>query len=137
MAVTVFSPLAELINLSDNSLYTYRSLGIFQDSATYKYSTMGVISMCIIGAAIALITIFFYKKRKVQLKLCYTNIIAILLFYGAFFSYYYAAKNSMNIEFSSLNFGIILPIVALIFNILATSKIKADEKLIRSLDRIR
>ena len=37
----------------------------------------------------------------------------------------------------NLQFGIILPVVALIFDLLAISRIKRDEKLVKSLDRIR
>lgn len=136
MAVTVCSPLAVLQH--PDGIYLLKSIGvIYLESFETEYPTWGIVSIAALSALLAFISIFLFKKRKLQMKLCNINTILIMLFYITFGTYLYTGMNALGVEFLSIKYGIILPLIALIFNILATIKIKADEKLVRSLDRIR
>lgn len=89
--------------------------------------------------------IFLYNNRKLQIKICNFNLLiiagAIVLEY--FFSEKYlfnitemlgVAKSEIEISYG---IGTILPLFALVFNLLASRAIKKDEALVRSADRIR
>lgn len=82
---------------------------------------------------IAIIAIFLYKNRKNQSLLVLINIILSILFIGfEVFGAYTHQKD--NFHFS---IGFILPVFVLIFNVLAYTAIKSDEKLVKSMDRLR
>jgi len=101
------------------------------------YFTFPLIAFVLIIGLLSLITIFMYKKRRVQLKLIQISILlSIILIVGVFFGYPEAIKGQINTE---ANFGIssYLTLVALVFLVLANRGIKRDEKLIRSSDRLR
>ncbi len=136
MAVVVCSPLAILTGASD-STYLFESLGILKDSTALVYPSWGIAVCAVISAFISFVTIFLFKKRKVQIKMCYVSLIFILLFYAAFAFYLYTAQPVLGVVFSKVGYGLALPAVALILMILALSKIKADERLVQSLNRIR
>jgi len=80
---------------------------------------------------LALINIFLYKTRIIQLRLC---IVAILLDLLLVFLYFRALSNFTRGEYAITAAAHLLIIVSLI---LAASGINRDEKLIRSSDRLR
>ncbi len=94
----------------------------------------------IIGTAIlAMVTIFMYKRRLRQIKFCFGIIGLILLIYGLYIYLYihYVSANT-NILLSIVSsITILFPLLALILDIMAIYKIRKDEKLVKSLDRIR
>lgn len=84
-----------------------------------------------------IITIFKFKKRKLQLKLCKFQLFLLLALYlTEAYSMYYIINNYDIISFSNL-FNSILLIVPFVLILLASKAIKSDEKLIRAADRIR
>ncbi|MFV0470109.1 MAG: DUF4293 domain-containing protein, partial [Dysgonomonas sp.] len=135
MSVTVFSP---LMVFSDSSGIVFLSeVAGITFKAVNQYPTWGVLIFAVLAAIFPFINIFLYKKRKLQIKLCNITTLLIVLFYITLGVYTFVAKGKLDFEFTSIQYGVILPLVALIFNFLAQRKIKADEKLVRSLDRIR
>ncbi|HVI45498.1 MAG TPA: DUF4293 domain-containing protein [Chitinophaga sp.] len=91
---------------------------------------------------IALICIFLYKKRKVQFRFTIFNI----LFTVAALAYqYYIVQETANrlagggVSITSASYlpAAFLPILIIIFLFLAARGIYKDEKLIKSLDRLR
>ncbi len=93
----------------------------------------------LILAALPLYTIFQYKKRNVQIRVIYVNIIVLLLF-GVWL--YISASDTLgevNHQLSANNIGVglfLIPI-AVILLLMARHGIRKDEKLIRSADRLR
>ncbi len=87
-------------------------------------------------ALISAITIFFYKKRSLQISLCIGIFILLVLSYVAFYFLIWQ-PNKEYLNGLSYSYAIILPLVALILDILAILGVKKDEKLVRSLDRLR
>lgn len=94
------------------------------------------------SVVLSLLTIFLYKKRKNQISLTYLNILVCL---GLEFWIYEMIEHKktalMTIDAASATgnywIGAFLPIIAIIFLFLALKGIKKDEKLIKSLDRLR
>jgi len=88
---------------------------------------------------LAAMAIAAYRNRNRQIQV--TNIammLNILFVLAVFFIYVPLIKRRVNIEpdFAS-SIGMYLPIVSLLFLILANRAIKRDEKLVRSADRLR
>jgi hypothetical protein len=89
-----------------------------------------------IVAALALVSIFLFKARKLQIKFGYI-ILSLLVLACVLF----AVNSEFSFGFaffsSCTNYIFFVPLVAGIFDYLAIRGIKKDEKLIRSLDRLR
>lgn len=89
----------------------------------------------VIVASLTLIDIFLYNKRKLQIGICIANIVLCLAWYGY---YAFMALGGLKALGSfSMSFAACLPFVAIVLFILARNGIKADENLLKSMDRIR
>lgn len=85
---------------------------------------------------LSFINIFLYKKRKVQIKVCYIIMVLIfVMFFCIFYDSCFLYKHS--ITDYKLTVASVFPIVMIILDILAILGIRKDEKLVNSLDRIR
>ncbi|HEY8397895.1 MAG TPA: DUF4293 domain-containing protein [Flavihumibacter sp.] len=88
-------------------------------------------------AAMSLVAIFLYKNRPTQFKLA---VIGLLLSAAVVALQVYsveAFKKSINMVQGTYQWGGLLPIAMIIFLFLAAKGIRKDEKLIKSLDRLR
>ena len=91
-----------------------------------------------LGAGLSLISIFLFKNRKIQLKLGYLTIVmAILLPVVAFLLFTNESKNIDSTIQVHDQFGIYVPVAAIIFSALANYYIRKDDKLVKSMDRLR
>lgn len=82
-------------------------------------------------------TIFLFKKMQRQLKLIQFALLLDLLLVGLILLYYADAfAQSTNAE-ADYQFGIFLPLIHIVFSLLAMRSIKKDFSLIRSADRLR
>lgn len=101
-------------------------------------TTYGVTILSAVGGLLAFITIFLYKNRKLQMRLCKIGLFVQALLVGAAFFYLDAAVKKIP-DVSEANYGIgtILPLISLILCFLADKAILKDDKLVRSVDRIR
>ena len=100
---------------------------------------MPLITIWAITLLLNFITIFLYKNRKMQMKLISITIILLFVFIAVVFFYYsplVEKKLSVATEFSKC-VGIYFPVISFLFLVLAFKRIKKDEKLVRSLDRLR
>ena len=98
-------------------------------------------SICFFSsAALAFITIFLFKNRKLQFVLNRLNILLNLVLLGIFVYILIKDMNTVSGKFVTIfekGFGMLLPILAIIFLVLANKAIKKDENLIKSVDRLR
>jgi len=96
-----------------------------------------LLSGATVSGCIGLITIFLFKKRKVQKRLIILN---ILLTIGVFVAQYYLIeiyKKDIGIIQGDWQMTAILPLFILVFHVFAYRGIAADEKLLSSADRMR
>lgn len=133
---TLFLPLAVL---QSGELFTFDATGISTMAAQPElvYPTWGLFALAIVISLLALLTVFLFKRRILQIRLCVFNAILMLGFYGLFAFFCWSLDREM--EISSLTPKIVLsfPLVSLILDYLAIRNIGADEALVRSLDRLR
>lgn len=87
--------------------------------------------LSVIAGALAVATIFLYKNRKLQLKLIYLGIFLTAVLITMYFLEMGNFTGGTIALWSIFYFGI------LIFYILAARGVLKDEKLIRSMDRLR
>lgn len=107
------------------------------DGATgaWSYASSGLFAFMLGTTLVAVVNIFGYNNRKVQMKECSRTIVMLLLWYAiyAFEAWYLTREGgAFGIEPAAC-----LPAVAIILQWLARRGIVHDEKLIRSVDRIR
>lgn len=86
---------------------------------------------------LAFVAIFLFKNRKSQKNLAWIGVLLALVLIGLEVWLVNDYKSSMNFMQSSWKFGAIMPILMLIFFFLAIQGINKDEKLIKSLERLR
>ena len=89
-------------------------------------------------AALGAYTIFIFHNRKIQALFCALNALLIVGWYVCFFV---VAQTVDNKSWGAVDFvpkwPAVMPAIALIFYLMARHAIVADEKLVRSMDRIR
>jgi hypothetical protein len=134
MLISVTLPLASFYFNTEEVLF--EAMGIYLNGELTD-STWGLFVIGLMSSIAALITIFLYKNRILQIRLSIFNIVLMIGFYLYFGFIMYKVYPVENLEFSKVGFGAIMPIVSIILTILAIRKIGADEALIRSLNRLR
>ena len=135
-------PLAQFF--AENGAYVFSVTGLknMVPGEPPAFNVMLFLPLVIFTAGIALLdlfTIFQYKKRGFQVKLTNIAVLAtIALIMGIFFLYIPMIEKKINIipDYRKA-FGIYLPLVALVFQVMANRAIKRDDKLVRSADRLR
>lgn len=114
--------------------------GVYSDisgTRTQTQAFMGTTIVTPIIAIVPLVIIFLYKNRKQQLAFCWS---AIAVIAGYTFWLSQEAKGVLgNTQIDTHNWGIglFVPSIAILLILLATRGIKADEKLVKSADRLR
>ena len=119
-----------------DSLYTVTGSGTFNSAGEKTGGDMKTLLLGLGISFLALVSIFVYKNRKQQMKLCR---IGALLTLAEIVFIVISYVNTKEIAQSEPNFGyviFILPISTLCF-LLAAKAIKKDEDLVKSVDRIR
>lgn len=91
----------------------------------------------VVGALLALTTLFLYKNRKLQIRLCLINALVVAILSSAAAGILFLEKSDMLLAEFKVGFGFALPLLALILDFLAVKAIKKDEKLVKAWDRIR
>ncbi len=94
-----------------------------------------VIGLLFGSIALALISIFNFKKRQLQFVINRLNIILNFLLLGVFV--YRALTLSGETLVSEKGIGVLLPIISIVFLVMANKAIKKDEDLVKSVDRLR
>lgn len=133
----LFLPLAVL--QSDGQLLKFDATGISTMTAQPEliYPTWGLFALTAVVALLALVTIFLFKKRILQIRLCVFNAVLMLGIYGMFAFLVWTFKGDLKNVQMTLKIALSFPVISLILDYLAIRNIGADEALVRSLDRLR
>lgn len=107
-------------------------------------STVEHISKNVIGSIFTLViffsvivTIFQFKKRSLQIKLCSLNVLLITAFLAFEYLSVESFKKIYETGIYKNELGGVFSLIALIFIFLAQRGIKKDDELVRSADRLR
>ncbi len=116
----------------------YETSAIFQDKAFNVMDHPGLMGLFGVAGLLAVVSIFLFKNRKLQMRLSIFAFIANLLavIFGVI---YFMQFGGTEVPSEKINDGIgmYMPIVALVMCLLAYRFINKDEKLVRSMDRLR
>ena len=94
-----------------------------------------VFGLIFVSIALAVISILSFKKRQLQFVLNRLNIISNFVLLGVFV--YRSLKVSGETLVSEKDIGVLLPIISIVFLVLANKALKKDEDLVKSVDRLR
>ena len=104
----------------------------------HHFDTWPLMVILLPTAALGSYTIFLYHNRKIQALFCLLNALLIVGWYVCFFVVgQMAGDRSWGAVSFRPHWPAVLPAIALILYLMARRAIRADEKLVRSLDRIR
>ena len=135
----ISSPLADLINKADNLIYlvNFKGVALVQPTGNIIESRIwGLIAISSVVPIISLITIFSFRNRIKQIRLSGINMIFMLGFYVLLFLYLWPACQRLHTDWN-LRYVIVIPLVNIILNYLSIRAIGKDQKLDKSLDRLR
>lgn len=144
-ALLFFTP---LVSFDAESNMRFAVLGMQNpiDALTLSKSyTWPLIALTVLMTVLPIYTILIYKKRKLQVKLCHLNMLLNIAFICMIFLYYTndIQKVIVSVDgcFGQLDvaylYGMLLPLVNLVLEILAVRGIKKDIELLKSVDRLR
>ena len=110
---------------------------IFNDAVYNLQDQVGLMVLFSLAGALAFLGIFLFRNRSLQMKM---SMSALLLNLGGLvFGIYYLAQHITEQGEKALQdaAGMYLPVAAILFTFLAYRFIKRDEKLVKSMDRLR
>ena len=134
MLVATVTPLATF--LYNGHPVVFEAMGMYQNG-NLENSTWGLFVIGAIGSVLALITVFLYKTRMLQIRISIFNIVVMIGFYLYFGFLLFQINPEAGLQYQNIGVGIIMPVIAIILTILAIRRIGADEILVRSLNRLR
>ena len=135
----IFSPLADLLNKVDNLNYLvdFKGISLIQTTGNIIESRIWALtSVSMVVPILALIAIFSFKNRVKQIRLTVINMFFILCFYIFLVLFLWPACVRLHADWH-LRIVSVFPLVNLILSYLAIGAIGKDEKLIKSMDRLR
>ena len=88
-----------------------------------------------VSAALTFVAIFQFKKRQLQFVLGRLSILTNFILLGIIV--YFSQNLSGEINVSEKGIGLLIPILTIVFVVIANKAIKKDEELVKSVDRLR
>jgi len=135
----IFSPVADLMNNIDKLIYLvdFKGISLVQPTGNIIESNIwGLTSVSTVVPILALITIFSFKNRVKQIRLTVINMFFMIAYYAFLLLYLWPACDRLHTDWH-LRIVAVFPLVNLILSYLAIGAIGKDEKLVKSMDRLR
>ncbi len=129
---TIYLAIVVIINLA----FPFVPLWTVDGKPVYYMSSMAYTVLLGLSTALAILSIFSYKKRQNQFVMNRLNMILNLILLGLF------VYHSLNVSGGAAlapekGIGMFLPIISIVMLVLANKAIKKDEDLVKSVDRLR
>lgn len=141
MGAAFYFPLADAIGALDSVvLYAYKVESLVPDNIPNLpvYFIYPLLALSTLILAFCVVTIFLFKTRMRQMMFIRVSVILVVILIALFFFYYSPELETVTGGIAVYKIpGAYLPIGTLVFLILASRAVMADEKLIRSADRLR
>ena len=137
MALMTFMPIGGFLIGTDSIVL--KMCG-FCDSTSALASAWGLVLTVIPAAILPFVTIFLYKKRLLQFRLCVVEMIllcGVILFEIFYMWMGYRNFSDLPLTAASIRMAALFPVISLIFTWLALRGVKKDIMLLKSMDRIR
>jgi len=113
------------------------SQGLMNDLVYNIHDSPVLIGLTIIGGLVTLSAIFLFNNRPLQKRLSYLGVVMAILLPLIAFLLIYNERTGDALSTINYDLGIFPPLVALIFAVLAGRAIGKDDKLVKSMDRLR
>ena len=136
LVLMLFLPLAEILT-DDAGACTVMSIGLQTETGDIVFPTLPVYILILVTAALLFLSVFFYKRRKLQIRFCVYGIILGFGLIGLMYYYWVVMFRQLDVDSYWIRIPVIFPVVSIILTFLAFRGIRRDEILIRSLDKIR
>jgi hypothetical protein len=140
-AFLFFYPLAGIYSQTETYyLYTYGFKNMSNDPSAISFmTTFPLLLLNVVVAVFSIGCIFMYKKRTQQIKIVRLAILLELVYLVLiFFVYEKIIETNLHATFNDIVWkGIYAKLISLIMLVLANRFIMKDEKLVRSVDRLR
>ncbi len=135
MGSLFFLPLAKITD-RENTVFNFIYRGIENSEAEMIIPTLALAILLSLATLISFITLFIYKKRMLQIRLCGLNMGLLL---GSTGMIYYLGTKAVDQITGTLSYQLTtaFPLVALILTFLALRAVGKDIALLKSMDRIR
>ncbi len=112
------------------------SIPLLQDHVFDINDHTGLLILTGLGGALALINIFLFKNRALQINISrLVSLLSLALLALAVFLAY--SSHLFDIQGNHFGIGGALPLLGLVFALLAAKYIRKDDKLVKSMDRLR
>ncbi|MEI7663010.1 MAG: DUF4293 domain-containing protein [Bacteroidota bacterium] len=137
-----FFPLANYYNdLHGNYKFFIYGIRYMDPEPKVLFGTFFTAPLVFLAAAsfiFSVVTIFLYKNRFLQIRICAFNLITNIVFIMVVFFFYATRIQSMTQIEPDYNYiGMALPLVSILFLVLSNRAIRKDEALVKSADRLR
>ena len=102
------------------------------------FFTVPLIFMVVASFIFSVSAIFLFKNRPLQIRLCAFNMLTNIVLIMVIFFFYATKIKSMTLIEPEYNYtGMALPLISILFLIVANQAIRKDEALVKSADRLR
>ena len=119
-------------------IYGIRSMDPEPKVLFSSFFTIPLIFMAVASFIFTVSTIFLFKNRPLQIRLCAFNMLTNIVLVMVIFFFYATRIKTMTMIEPEYNYtGMALPLVSILFLVLANQAIRKDEALVRSADRLR
>ena len=138
MSLTLFTPIATFV-VDSGDVFTLTAFNLEGDQESQSALWMGIV--LVLATVLPFVTIFLFKNRMLQVRLCAVEIVVLLgcLVFEAIYFWLSGANalDGMGLAHRQFGWAAIMPLLALGLTALAARATFKDEMLVRSLDRIR
>lgn len=138
MGLSLWLPIACFVPVTD--LFALTAFGVRDAAGVTVQPTLYLGILLSVACLLPLVTIFLYKHRLLQIRLCAVELVVLLGAEAMMLIYYFLCSRYFEVYepyIEQMKVAIGFPLVCLVFDFLALRAIFRDEKLVRSLDRIR
>lgn len=136
MVLMLLLPLVEILT-DDGIYYSGMSAGLRTESGDIYSPTWPVFILVLITAILLFLNIFFYRKRKLQIRICVYTIVMEFGLIGLLYYFWVIIFRQLDVDTYWLKIAVVFPVVSIIFTYLAFRGIRKDEILIGSIDKLR
>lgn len=134
-----FMPMATLLSAESAEVYKLTFKGLLEQTAAANVLVQNIWALSFLMAvspAIALVSIFLFKNRLLQIRLQIINIIFYAGFYLLLFIYVWQFVQKFQLDWT-IHIVTAFPLINIILSVLAIRAIGKDEALVKSLNRLR
>lgn len=108
------------------------------DGQLNPLDNFGLLGLTILGIGTSLGAIFLFKNRPLQGRIArLSSAVSVMLTVLAGIVFYQTAQQVPVSAGGAFGFGLTLPVIAIVLQVLAQRAIKKDEQKVRSMDRLR